>query len=435
MVFKRLRFWLIALGVIVVLAMVGANLARQRGDAKAVETELAARRSVETWVRAPGAVKPLVSVNISSNVMGRVNKLYVREGDAVRKGDLLVTLDDTRYRSAVAQAEAMLQAAQAQLGLQQAQAERAQQVLARRRDLAQRGLLSSEALEQADVEARVAAAQVEAGTKEIERLRAARAEAQRDLEETRFVAPIDGVVTALNLEEGENVVIGTMNAPGTVILTVGDRAGMEVEARVSESDVVQVHPGQRVRVEADAAPDSVLEGEVTTVGESGDRVSRDESSEFEVDARILHPPVWLRTGMSADVEILTAHADSALCVPIQALVARTEETVREWNEAAASGRKPMTVGDARPRSRTDENASDTKEPRRQKLVEGVFVVRDGKARFLPVTTGVRGESWIALEGGLEPGGEVVAGPYRVLRHLTDGERVKAKPRPQAQREP
>jgi HlyD family secretion protein len=432
---KRARIWLPILGVLIVLGLVGANLSRHRGDAKAIESERVARRSVETWVRAPGAVKAQVSVNISSNVMGRVDRIYVHEGDTVHKGDQLLTLDDRRYRSAVAQADAMLQAAQAQLGLQQAQSAQAAQVLARRRDLSGRGLLSTEALEQAEVDARVAGAQVEAEAKEIERLRAARAEAQRNLEETRFDAPIDGVVTALNLEEGENVVIGTMNAPGTVILTVGDRSGMEVEARVSESDVVRVHPGQRVRVEADAQPDSVLEGEVTEVGESGDRLSRDESSEFKVDARIAQPPVWLRTGMSADVEILTARADSALCVPIQALVARTEETVKQWQEDARLGRTPSRITSETARPTSDPNAADAKEPRRQKLIEGVFLVRDGRARFQPVTTGVRGESWIAVEGGLDAGTEVVAGPYRVLRHLVDGERVRAKPRAQAQREP
>jgi HlyD family secretion protein len=375
-------------------------------------------------------VQPQVSVDISSNVMGRVARLCVREGDEVRQGDLLLTLDDTRFVTAVEQARAMLQAAESQMALQQAERDRALQVLTRRRELFQQGLLSTEGLEQAEVDARVRGAQVEAQGKEIERLRAAMAEARRDLEETRFVAPMDGMVTALNLEEGENVVIGTMNAPGTVILTLAGRSGMEVEARVSESDVVQVRPGQRVRVEADAAADSILEGEVTAVGESGDRRSRDEGSEFEVHARISAPPAWLKTGMSADVEILVAQADSALCVPIQALVARTEDTVREWAEGggAEPGRRP----ERRPARAEDPAVEAT--PRRQKLIEGVFVVQEGRARFRRVTTGVRGEAWIAIREGLDPGAEAIVGPYRVLRHLADGERVKARPRSKAEKE-
>jgi HlyD family secretion protein len=429
---RRKRVWIPILIGVVVLAMIAANLTRHRSDAKAVETEKAARRSVEAWVRAPGVIQPQVSVDISSNVMGRVDRLYVKEGDVVKRGEMLLTLDDTRYRSAVAQAEAMLQAAEAQRVLQEAEQQQATQVLGRRRDLFGRGLLSDEAMEQAEVDVRVRNAQVEAQKKDVERLRAALAEARRDLEETHFAAPIDGMVTALNLEEGENVVIGTMNAPGTVILTVADRGGMEVEAQVSESDVVRVRVGQRVRVEVDAEPDSVLEGEVTEIGESGDRSGREEGADFEVHARVASPPAWLKTGMSADVEVLVAQADSALCMPIQALVARTEETVREWAEQVARGPK---AGKAKPAPRPDEDAAmDGGEPRRQKLVEGVFCVRDGIARFQKVTTGVRGEAWIALEEGLEPGTEIIVGPFRILRHLKDGERVKGKPRTAAEKE-
>jgi HlyD family secretion protein len=428
---KRKRVWIPILAGLVVILMVGANLTRHRSDAKPVETEKAARRSVEAWVRAPGVVQPQISVDISSNVTGRVDHLLVREGETVRKGDLLLTLDDTRFRSTVAQAEAMLQASESQRVLQEAELERATQVLARRRDVFQRGLLSNEELEQAELDVRVRAAQVQAQEKEIDRLRAALAEAQRNLEETRFHAPLDGIVTALNLEEGENVVIGTMNAPGTVILTVADRAGMEVEARVSESDVVRVRMGQRVRIEADAAPDSVLEGEVTEIGESGDRRTREEGAEFEVHARVAAPPRWLKTGMSADVEILVAQADSVLCVPIQALVARSEETIREWAEAALKG---PGAAKAKPEARRDEPAADDEEPRRQKLIEGVFCVREGCARFQKVSTGVRGEAWIALENGVEPGTEIIVGPFRVLRHLKDGERVKGKPRTAPEKE-
>lgn len=429
---RRKRVWIPILIGVVALALIGANLGRQRSDVKSVEIEKAERRSVEAWVRAPGVIQPQVSVDISSNVMGRVERLYVQEGELVQRGQMLLTLDDTRYRSAVAQTEAMLQAAESQRVLQEAEQQQASQVLARRRDLAGRGLLSDEALEQAEVDVRVQNARVEAQKKEVERLRAALAEAHRNLEETHFAAPIDGIVTALNLEEGENVVIGTMNAPGTVILTLADRGGMEVEAQVSESDVVRVRLRQRVRIEVDAEPDSVLEGEVTEIGESGNRGGREEGADFEVHARVTSPPGWLKTGMSADVEILVAQADSTLCVPIQALVARTEETVREWEEQAARGPK---AAKATPAPRRDADpATSGEEPRRQKLVEGVFCVRDGIARFQKVVTGVRGEAWIALPEGIEPGAEIIVGPFRVLRHLKDGERVKGRARATAEKE-
>ncbi len=419
----RKRVWIPAVGVIVVGALVVGNLVQRKPRGREVEVEALTRRSLENWVRAPGIVEPVTAVDISSNVTGRVARIHVHEGQSVKQGDLLLTLDDTRLRSTVDQYGAMLRAAQSQIVLSEAQDELARQILSRREDLFTGGLLSSEELESARVEARVRAAQVIAQREELERLRAALEEARRNLQETQFYAPIAGVVTALNLEEGENVIIGTMNSPGTVILTLADLARMEVEARVSESDLVLVRPSQRARVLVDAMPDSTLEGTVTSVGESGARSSRDEGAEFEVHVGLLAGPAWLKTGMSADVEILVAQADSVPSIPIQALVARSEETVREWEQTAATGRKAR-VKKAEPER--DEPVADEPERGQPKLVEGVFAVRDGLAHFVRVESGVRGESWLQVTCSLEPGAMIVSGPYRVLRHLEDGQAVKTR---------
>ncbi len=413
--------WITIGAVVVVGALVVANLSSRGGAAKKVRVEPVRPRTLKSWVRAPGLIQPVVSVDISSNVTGRVAQLDVREGDAVKRGDLLLTLDDTRLRSALDQYEAMLRAAQSQLRLAEAQRELAAQVLERREDLHARGLLSSEELEQARVDLRVKTAQVDAQRDEIARLQAARSEAQRDLEEARFVAPMDGIVTAVNLEEGENVLIGTMNNPGTVILTISDLSRMEVVAQVNEHDVVQVETGQPVTVEVDAQRDSTLAGTVMSVGETGTRQSRDEGAEFEVRVRVLDPPTWLRPGMSADVEILTAEADSVPAVPIQALVARDETTVARWEERRARG-EDLAVDDEEDVPEEEDLGADAGVA--AELVTGVFTREDGRARFHRVEIGVRGEVYVEIAAGLPADAEVLTGPYRILRRLRDGEPVE-----------
>jgi len=423
---RRKRWWVVGGAVVVVGGLVALNLAQRGADAKAVRIEEVGRRPIKTWVRAPGLVQPVVAVDISSNISGRVERLHVREGDVVRRGDLLLTLDDTRLRSTLAQYEAMQRAAQSQLALAEAQRELAAQVRARREDLHAQGLLSAEELDAARVDERVKTATVAAQRGEIERLRAARAEAERDLEESRFYAPIEGVVTAVNLEEGENVLIGTMNNPGTVILTLSNLGSMEVEARVNENDVVLVRPGQHADVTVDAQRDSTLVGSVVSVGKSGKRASQDEGAEFEVLVGIAEPPDWLRPGMSADVEILVADVDSALAVPIQALVARSERTVADWEERRARGETPAA---ARKAQASTEREGREEEPASKgeagRLVTGIFVDLEGRARFQRIDLGARGETFVEVRGGLDADARVLTGPYKILRRLEDGERVKA----------
>ncbi len=423
---RRKGWWAVGGAVVIVGGLVALNLAQRGGDAKVVRIEEVGRRPVKTWVRAPGKVQPVVAVDISSNVTGRVDQLRVREGDVVHRGDLLLTLDDTRLRSALAQYEAMLRAAQSQLALAEAQRELAAQVRTRREDLHSRGLLSVEELDAARVDERVKTATAAAQRDEIERLRAARAEAERDLEESRFHAPIDGVVTAINLEEGENVLIGTMNNPGTVILTLSNLGSMEVEAQVNENDVVLVRPGQHADVTVDAQRDSTLAGSVVSVGESGTRASQDEGAEFEVRVGIDAPPTWLRPGMSADVEILVADVDSALAVPIQALVARSEQTVTEWEARRARGETPEGARQNRSRDASEERSEEpAREGEAGRLVTGIFVEEDGRARFQRIELGARGETFVEVRTGLAASARVLTGPYKILRRLEDGERVKA----------
>lgn len=406
------RILVIGAAVIVVGAVVIGNLKhKSSGKGTPVRTEDVATRKVEAWVRAPGKVQPVTKVQVSSNVMGRVVELAVREGQHVKSGDLLLRLDDERYRSLVQQYRASILSAEANQKLAEAQAREAKQNRDRREALATQKLASDQELEAARTADEVASARAASAAEDVRRARAALAQAEKDLRETVFIAPMDGTVTALNVEVGENVLTGTMNNPGTVILTLSDLASMEVLADVDETDVVEVAPGQRARVLVDAVPDTSFEGTVTRVGQSGRGLTgqTQEATNFEVAVLLKEPPVELRPGMNADVEIQTGLLDSVLAIPLQALTARPPNVVERW-KAKRAGRELTEA--------------DTSGTNTRNLVEGVFVENGGKARFVPVSLGLRSETHVEVRGALSVGDRLITGPYRTLRKLADDELVR-----------
>ena len=422
-------FWI---GFVVILALGGflaASLLRSgdRGKAEEVKIEALRRAPIESWVRAPGKVEPVRTVQISSNVQGRVSVLDVEEGDRVGAGSLLLRLDDERYRSQATQMRSRLEAAIAQLRVAEAQESRAKQDLERKERLFQQKLISPEAIEESATTARVESARAEAAREEVESTRAQLEQAEADLEETVFYAPISGIVTALNVEEGENVITGTMNNPGTVILTLAELDTMQVLAEVDETDVVRIGKDQRAKVDVDALLGNELEGAVTSVGQSGRSASGSgEGTNFHVEVRILGPPASLRPGMSADVEILTGSRDDALVVPIQALTSQPESRVAEWRAepTEAEGKGSRRSRRSRSPKTTETEPSVAGEDR----VEGIFVATNGVARFHQVELGLRSETHVEILSSvpeLDVGAEVITGPYRTLRELAQGDRVRA----------
>jgi HlyD family secretion protein len=240
--------------------------------------------------------------------------------------------------------------------------------------------------------------------------------AEDQLDKTVFHSPIDGVITQLNVEEGENVVTGTMNAPGTVIMTISDLAGMEVEAEIDETDIVDVRVGQKAEIEVDALADSTLTGRVTEVGNSG--VTRmggtqEEATSFIVKVLVDSPHAVLKPGMTATVEIETAVHDSVLNVPIQAVASRTASSL----EPARKGEKDGDGEQAKTKRSGREEEKET---------EGVFAVVGDTVKFVPVVTGIADDLSIEVAGELEVGQKVVSGPYKVLRTLRGGDAVKVE---------
>jgi len=444
---RKRGFWIGTVILLLLASFVVASIQRAgKRDSVKVRVEEIKRAPIESWVRAPGRVRPERTVQISSNVQGRVKLLAVAEGDRVSRGDLLLELDDERYRTQAAQSRARLDAAMANLELAEAQAELAAENLRRSENLFEQKLIAVEALRQAQTTAKVEQARRNAAEEELRSLRASLQQAENDLAETVFRAPMDGMVTALYIEEGENVIPGTMNNPGTVILEIAELDTMEVEAEVDETDVVGIRLGQRARILVDAFEPAELSGQVTAIGQSGrTTAAAQQGTQFQVRIRIDEPPPDLRPGMSADVEVLVGSADSAIVVPIQSLVAYPRSVVERWREDEAAGKTTdskssakkedtaadasgadggePTSGGAAGSSSTSGSSSASVRAERDRPLEGVFIVVDGVARFREVKLGLRSDTHVEVHG-VEPGQKVVTGPYKVLRELEGGNAVE-----------
>ena len=432
------RWLLVAAGVVVLGAIVIANLVHSRGDSVKVRLATVERGDITSRVSAPGRVQAASTVNISAEVPGRIEKLLVAEGDSVSRGQVLLRLDDSQYRSRVAQASAALRSARANLELARARLEKIKKDKERLEALRARDLASEDAVEKAATDYRVQQAQVDARREELERLKAALMDRKDDLEKTEYRAPVSGIVSRLNVKEGEIVVVGTMNNPGTVILTIADLSLMEVKAEVDETDVVQVAPGQKAKISVDALPDTSFAGTVASVGSSGrssGRGTTDEAVNFEVKVRFDHADPRIKPGMTADVDIETQTHENVLTVPIQALVARSQATLdRDRRLARMKKKRGKVQAPDSAAAEADSLSESEREERNKKIVEGVYKVVDGEVTFVPVVSGLADDTRIEVRGDLQEGDKVVSGPYLVLRDLKEGTAVREMKRNRGKKE-
>ena len=424
-----MKKWIfIGIGVLILGAIIVANLTGS--GAPEVEGRIAEveRADITSRISAPGRVQAISSVDISAEVPGRVIELAVEEGDSVVQGQLLLRLDDAQYKSRMRQAEAAARSASASLNLSVAKLDKLEKDKKRLQALNEQDLASAEALERVDTDYRVQLADVEARREEVTRLEAARANARNNFDKTVYRAPVFGIVSLLNVEEGEIVITGTMNNPGTVILTVADLSAMEVEAEVDETDVVNVALSQRAEISVDAFPDTTFEGTVVAVGNSGRRrggSGSDEVINFQVKVRFDEGDSRLKPGMTADVEVETRTREDVLTVPIQALVARSRGQLEKDRKAAARrDKKDASADTVDAPDTTDSHADREREKWEKEVVEGVYKIVDDKAVFVPVETGIADESMIEVTSDLSEGDKIVEGPFRVLRELKEGTRIK-----------
>ncbi len=426
-------------------SMAGYSVVRRNRGVVSVQSGNVIRQDLTQTVSANGEVKPKKYVNVSSNMMGRIVQMPVKEGDRVKEGDLLVRLESIQSEADVRSAEAALDAAQTELegmsasirsaeaAVTSAKAEitrseadlvRSKQNFERADRMSKDGLISREQYDRAKADYDISAAQLNSA-----RARLAQAEAQQaqilkqressavriaqqrsglvrardQFSKTTIRSTLDGVITYLPVNEGEIAIVGVQNQAGTVLMTIADMSIITAEVKVDETDIVNVKIGQEARVKVDALGDRTLIGHVSEVGNSAlsrtgsggiqsNTPGTQEAKDFKVVITLDDPPQELRPGLSCTATIVTATRSKALTVPIQAL------TIREFD---------------------DENDKKKKVEK-----EGVFTIKNGIALFRTVKTGITGTTDIEVLDGLAENDQIVNGPYQVLRTLKDNTRIK-----------
>jgi HlyD family secretion protein len=340
--------WGIAGVVVVVLVAIGSvRVSRARSQGVEVRLEEVQPRDLVARVTASGNVRARRSVEMSSDISARVAQLLVREGDDVRVGQVLLRLDPTQFEAAAARARAGLSQAEAQASQQQASLIRAERDYERLRALSTRDsvLVSPQQLQDASTEVEVARSTLDAARHGVEQARASVEEATDRLSKTVFRAPIDGKVTRLQVEEGETVIIGTMNNPGSLILTISDLGVVEVVVQVDETDVPELAVGDSAEVKIDAFPNQTFTGRVTEIGNSAIRPPSSQAAgaqqqqaaiDFEVVITLDNPPVTLRPDLSATADVVTDTRTHVLSVPIIALTVRSKADTLPARRAASS---------------------------------------------------------------------------------------------------
>jgi len=374
-------------------ALVVVSAASDAEEAAAVQTEPAARRDLTSAVPGSGRIEPRRKVDISADITGRVTQLAVEEGDWVDKGDLLLRIEPHRYQAAMDRVSAGLAQARASAEHAQANQAQAERELRRMEEVgAGGGFVSDAEMERARTQATGAAAQSRASSSSVAQAEATLSEVRDDLSKTTITAPMSGRVTRVNIQEGETAVVGTMNNPGSLLLTIADLSEMEAHVLVDETDVPAVEVGDRALVRIDAYPRKVFPGRVARIANSAFRGGAQESAGFRVVIALDQPPRDLRPELSASADVVTEVRRGVLSVPILAMTVR--------------GGRPAGGGRGRGN-------------------EGVFVVRDSRAVFVPVEVGIAGEQHFEILRGLRPGETVVAGPYEAVRALKEGDLVRA----------
>ena len=413
----------ILIGIAIVAVIGGATaltITQRRDRGVAVRLDVVARRDLVETVTASGNIRAGRVVDISSDVSARVTELLIDEGDDVVLDQLLLRLDPTQFEASVSRTEASLNQARAQVRQQEANLQRATRDFQRLSDLFTRDslLVARQLLDDADTDMELASRSLESARFGVDQAVASLDEANERLSKTVFRAPIAGKVTRVNVEEGETVIVGTMNNPGSLVLTISELSRIETVLEVDETDVPYLAVGDSTMLELDAFPSRLFSGVVTEIGNSAIRPPSSSAGsgqaaaiDFEVVIAMDDPPGGIRPDLSVTADIITATRKNSLSVPIIALTVRPEE-------GDGAGPMPNEVGE------DDERTRGPRARQEREDVEGVFVVQDGQVRFAPVEVGITGQEHFEVLTGVNQGDTIVAGPYQQIRELSNGDRVQ-----------
>lgn len=468
---RRKKVLLLSVAAVALVGLVAGGIAWTKRGVVKVQTGKVAREDLTASVTASGEVKPKYYANVNANSYGKIVEILVNEGDAVKKGQLLLKTESVQQEADVQAQEALLRTSQAdssgaeaavqsaaaairtaQADLQQARANsnRAKEDYARAQQMHEDRLISEQLFDQRRSEYEVAQANVQAAearlsqaraqqeqstfVRDMARARVAQARAQllraNDLRaKTIYTSPLDAIVTSLPVHVGENVVPGIQNQPGSLLFQVSDLSVITAEVKVDETDIVNVKFDQPSDVTIDAIPNKTFKGKVTEIGQSAlsrtsgltsgqSSAATGEAKDFKVVVTLEDPPPNLRPGLSTTAKIVTATRQNAVTVPIQALTIRQRREL----EAGEKESKGKMMAAAKPPASSNPTTKD-KDKGKEEL-EGVFVLRGGRAVFAPVETGIMGATEVEIVKGLQPGEEIVTGSYKALRTLKNNAKVK-----------
>ncbi len=402
---KAVVIIIIVVLIVGIAVSLGFFLKKRSTGAVEIQSEMVIRRDISQIVTAFGRINPEVEINISTKVIGQIEKIYITEGDTVAKGDSLVRLERTRYVASLNSARASLRSAMAQVDRVQLNLNQAKDAYRKAQSMFEKGLLSEDALEKSKVQVDLLEAELASTRDGVERAQAMLDEAQDNLDQTIMLAPVAGIIVKLYAEAGENVITGTTNVPGSTIMTLAQLEVMEAVVSVDEADVVDLQIGQEAKIEVDAFPDTFLVGTVVKIANQAtlQNVGGQETvANFEVKIAVVEPFERIRPGMSCSAEIEVSKADSVVAVPIQAVVLARPALGEKTEEAQATEKSGAF---AKPK-------------------EAVFIIEDGIARQKIVETGIADDRYIEIKDGLAGGEKVVIGRYKALRELKDGDKVK-----------
>jgi HlyD family secretion protein len=427
-----------------------------------VQTAPATRQDLTSLVTASGEVKPLTYTNVLGEGIGKITNIAVKEGDHVKKGDVLLRLESVQpaadvnaQRAGIAAADAGVNSAgandvsaQADIKSRAADLEHARLDWDRGQILFKEGLIPKQdydtrkatydgaaaALASAQARAEQARAQLSQARSSLTQNQAMMGRLSDILNKTTYTAPINGVVTYIAVRVGENVVPGIQNATGSYLMTISDMSVVTSEVMVDETDIVSVKLGEDAEVTIDAIPGKFFKGKVTEVGtqavlrSSGlastqSTTGNQEAKDFKVVVTLQNPPDGLRPGLSSTAKITTAQKKNVMTVPLQALAERTKKDLDE--AARENGQDSVTLAAGRPAlSAASDGSASSSAIEKNPEIQGVFVVRNKRAQFVAVTTGITGVTDIEVLNGLQEGDQIITGSYKTLRTLKPDARVK-----------
>jgi len=471
---KKVIFALV--GAVVLIALVVGGIVWSKGGTVTIQTTKVVKQPLAAIVTASGEIRPPTAdlANVNASSMGKITDIYIKEGDAVKKGQLLlkteaVTADANvnaqkatvagakadveQFAASVQAQQAALKTAEANVQTAQANLARAQEEFRRGQDLLRDKLiaqneydtrLNNVKVDQAALESAQAAVVQSKAQLQVANFNLASANAKEAVQEatlistedarakTVYTSPLDGTVTSLPVHVGENVVPGVQNTVGTLLYQISDLAIITAEVKVDETDIVNVRLGQPAEVTIDAVPNKTFKAKVTEIGQSAvGRTSgatagtnttstTEEAKDFKVVVTLDNPPPGMRPGLSATAKITTATRDNAVTVPIQALTVRTRRQLEEEEKSSQGGKGKVQA--ASPAAASNLTAKEKEKEKEE--VQGVFLLKEGRAVFTQVDTGIMGQSDVEVTKGLQTNDQIVSGPFSVLRTLKNHTKVK-----------